>query len=119
MDTYTAVPAYVRKGFNGLVLVDISRLSFLYGVPHDRPVSVSKTALHGDFTDGWCFYLEEVGTRTALIKSSDTDHNSKAIDLIELLGHGLTVMPSQKLVFACTGDCVGVTYVDLMPSLKR
>jgi hypothetical protein len=115
MDTYTAVPAYERRGLNGLVLIDISRLAYSYGVANDRPVVVTKTSLSGDFSDGWCCYLEEFGTRTTLLKSADTDisPDSENIDLIELLGHGLTVMPQQKLIFACPRRCSGLTYVDL------
>lgn len=115
MDTYTAVPAHERRGLNGLVLIDISRLAYSYGLAHDRPVLVTKTSLSGDFSDGWCCYLEEFGTRTILLKSADTDISpeSENIDLIELLGHGLTVMPQQKLIFVCPRCCAGLTYIDL------
>lgn len=116
MDTYTAVPAHERKGLNGLVLIDISRLAYSYGLANDRPVVVTKTSLSGDFSDGWCCYLEEFGTRTILLKSADADISpeSENIDLIELLGHGLTVMPQQKLIFACPQSCTGVTYIFLV-----
>lgn len=118
MNTYTAVPAHERRGLNGLVLIDISRLAYSYGLANDRPVVVTKTAIHGDFTDGWCFYLEEFGTRTILLKSADADISPDVedIDLILLLGHGLAVMPEQKLVFACPQSCKGVTYIDLVPA---
>jgi len=115
MDTYTAIPAHERRGLNGLVLIDISRLAYSYGLANDRPVVVIKTSLSGDFSDGWCCYLEEFGTRTILLKSADTDisPDSANIDLIELLGHGLMVMPQQKLIFACPQSCAGVTYINL------
>jgi hypothetical protein len=120
MDTYTAVPAYERKGFSGLVLIDISRLAYSYGLANDQPVVVTKTSLSGDFSDGWCCYLEEFGIRTILLKSADTDISpeSENIDLIELLGHGLTVMPPQKLIFACPRRCNGVAYIQLAPSIR-
>lgn len=120
MDTYTAVPAYERRGLNGLVLIDISRLAYSYGVANDRPVVVAKTSLSGDFSDGWCCYLEEFGTRTILLKSADTDISPEAanIDLIELLGHGLTVLPQQKLIFACPRRCDGVAYIQIASSLR-
>lgn len=113
MDTYTAVPAHERRGLNGLVLIDICRLAYSYGLANDRPVVVTKTSLSGDFSDGWCCYIEEFGTRTILLKSADTDISPKSehIDLIELLGHGLTVMPQQKLIFACPSRCEGVTFI--------
>lgn len=116
MDTYTAVPAHERRGLNGLVLIDISRLAYSYGLANDRPVVVTKTSLSGDFSDGWCCYLEEFGTRTILLKSPDADISpeSENIDLIELLGHGLTVMPQQKLIFVCPQSCKGVTYINLV-----
>lgn len=116
MNTYTAIPAHERKGLNGLVLIDISRLVYSYGLANDRPVVVTKTSLSGDFSDGWCCYLEEFGTRTILLKSADTDISpeTKNIDLIELLGHGLAVMPQQKLIFVCPQSCRGVTYINLV-----
>lgn len=121
MDTYTAVPAHERRGLNGLVLIDISRLAYSYGLANDRPVVVTKTSLSGDFSDGWCCYLEEFGTRTILLKSPDADISpeSENIDLIELLGHGLTVMPQQKLIFVCSGIFTGLTYVDLNLTTTR
>ena len=115
MDTYFAVPAHRRTGLNGLVLIDVGRLAFLYGIGNERPVVVTKTSLQGDFSDGWCWYLEEFGTRTTLLKSADVDisPDAETVDLIALLGHGLTLMPQQKLVFACPRCCAGVTYVNL------
>lgn len=120
MNTYTAVPAHERRGLNGLVLIDISRLAYSYGLANDQPVVVTKTSLSGDFSDGWCCYLEEFGTRTILLKSADTDSSpdSENIDLIELLGHGLSVMPQQKLIFACPRRCNGVAYIQFVPSLR-
>lgn len=116
MDIYTAVPAHERKGLNGLVLIDISRLAYSYGLANDRPVVVTKTSLSGDFSDGWCCYIEEFGTRTILLKSADSDVSPESdnIDLIGLLGHGLTLMPQQKLIFACPRRCDGVAYIQLI-----
>lgn len=115
MNTYTAVPAHERRGLNGLVLIDICRLAYSYGLANDQPVVVTKTSLSGDFSDGWCCYLEEFGTRTILIQSADADISPESgiIDLIELLGHGLSVLPQQKLIFVCSRRCAGLTYVDL------
>ena len=114
MDTYTAFLRMDVGGLNGLVLIDISRLAHSYGVANDRPV-ITKTSLRGNFSDRWCCHLEEFGTRTILLKSADTDISPETenIDLIELFGYGLSVLPQQKLIFVCLGSCSGLTYVHL------
>ncbi|MFC4653934.1 hypothetical protein ACFO3I_02725 [Rheinheimera marina] len=116
MLTYTAIPAQEQKGGHGLVLIDPGRLAMVYEWPANRLLHVTKTAIYGDLAQGWSFCIEEFGVRTVLLYSNrnggDVDAGLR-IDLIEHLGHGLIIMPSQKLIFKCSGFfCNGVTYIE-------
>lgn len=111
----TPIPAYRSRAEGELVMLDPSRLYEWFGLENKQPKIVCKTTISGDFSAGWSLFIQENGSYTWLTGADfGTGEDTTPLDVIAILGHNLSIMSWQKLVFRCnSGVCDGVSYIAL------
>ncbi len=111
----TPIPAYRSRNAGELVLLDPSRLSEWFGLENKQPKIVCKTTISGDFSAGWSLFIQENGSNTRLTGADfGSEDDTTPLDVIAILGHNLSIMSWQKLIFRCnSGLCDGLSYIAL------
>ncbi len=107
------IPCISRSGRNSqeCVLVNPDELQSWYGFA--GPYQIAKTCISVEPTEDWSIVLEDGANRVCLLRSSNIDcTETPMIDLVAILGHGVTLSPWQKLYFRTSGYIgVYVTYL--------
>ena len=85
-------------------LLNPQQLLELYGF--EGPHTVEKIKIITEEGEKWRIFLEEDGLCTGLIAWNDVGvEKYKLLDLHLILGHNLTIMPWQKLIFKSNTEC--------------
>lgn len=85
-------------------MINASQLTEWHGMA--PPHTIAKTQITVDKSDKWFIYLEDNGQRSLLASWKDERVcRSSAVDLVAILGHRLTVMPWQKVIFKTDSIC--------------
>ena len=80
----------------------------------DGPVIIAKTEVYADTRMKWWFAIEDGGAQVILYSHSPCFKSPSIVDIIELLGHKLTLLPNQRLLFHTDGELEqSVTYITL------
>lgn len=100
----TLIPCTSRSGRSSheSILVNPNELQSWYGF--SGPYQIAKTCIAVDPAEEWTILLEDGPSRVCLLCSSDVDCTvMPVVDLVAILGHGVTLSPWQKLYFRTNG----------------
>jgi len=100
-----------RSSKNIEILINPNQLAQFYGI---TSIKIMKTSIHTSSKE-WCVELIESGKTRTIFDSEDQDisKDPSGVDIIKLLGHGLTIMNGQTLQVRSTNDyCSAICYLE-------
>lgn len=99
--SYIALPFPPSGDADELVLLDSKWLSFHRSI--EGPITIAKTRFSIDDGVQWVALLGDGSRWTMLISSDEIETITSPINIIDILGHKLTVMPWQSLIVRSEG----------------
>lgn len=100
---------------NEIILLNPRTLGDWYGVRTTLPIFVARTSITGDLNEGWSLQIKDYCGRRVLIDSKQFENPmNDNLDVIQLLGHGVSLMLGHELIFSLNeGYCSATTFIDL------
>lgn len=96
-----ALPSPPNGDVNELVLLDSKWLSYHRNI--EGPFTIAKTKFSIDEGAQWTAFLGDGSGWTVLLSSDDIEPVTSPINIIDILGHKLTLMPWQSLIVRSEG----------------
>ncbi len=91
-----ALPSRPGDWPNEIVLLDSKWLAFHRGI--NSPITIAKTKFSIENGSSWTAIIVDGPNSLILASSDELGSNNSSINLIEVLGHRLIVMPWQSLI---------------------
>ncbi len=101
LSALVALPNAPCNDPNELILLDSKWLSFNRNI--EGPFTIAKTKFMVEEGAEWTAFLGDGSKWTVLLSSDESESIESPINIIEILGHKLTVMPWQSLIVRSKG----------------
>jgi len=112
MISYIPVVSQLTNSQHDACLVDPKALKKKYDLK--GTVVVSKAEVFPLACDSWWFTIEDDGKQVVLYKHIPGYKCPSVVDVIQILGHQLTLLPKQKLLFHTDGELEqSVTFITI------
>ena len=102
MNSYIPVISKVLDTNHDSCLVDAEKLLKNHNL--NRAIIISKAEVYPLACYKWWFSIEDSNEQVVIVEHCPGFKCSDTVDLIEILGHELTLLPSQKLLFHTEGN---------------
>ena len=102
MSSYIPVISEIFDTQHDACLVDAEKLLEYHEL--DGAIIVSKAVVYTLSCDDWWFSIEDNGQQVVIIEHCSGFKCPDSVDIVEMLGHELTLLPGQKLLFHTDGN---------------
>lgn len=103
-EAFIALPSLPGDWPNEILLLDAKWLAFHHEIK--GPITIAKTKFTIDNGLGWRALIADGSNNFVLVSSDELDSTDSYVDLIDLLGHRLIVMPWQSLIIQLDGPAI-------------
>lgn len=112
MNSYIPVISKVLDSKHDSCLVDAEKILKTHSL--NSLIIVSKSQVYPLSDDRWWFSIEEDNEQAIIVEHCPGVKRPDTVELIEILGHELTLLPGQKLLFHTDGNIEQtVSYIKL------
>ena len=102
MTSYIPVISTLSNNLHDACLIDSSALIEKHKMKGS--IVVVKAGVYVTPSDKWCFSIEDFESQVIILEHCPGFKTPSFVDIIQLLGHNLTLLPKQKLLFHTEGE---------------